>query len=339
MVSAQHPKTNSFLIMLLLILVSSGGSWCVCVEGEGKRWASFLLLWKERWTVYIISSYFTAQKNCGATFHLRNWEEKTSFLQSRLTIRLPLQLFLCGGDGGWEGEGRRGQNLNFSPGGGYNILPAIGCRNRQILCSIKTVFQNTVSQIYTGTWGQQRYIYALSFLLHISRNIWQIPYWQHRKREGGGFRSPYQATPTTPVFPNSLHGRRRRVVYLHFLPPPCRVFFPRRQSHSQSAAAAAAAFLRFGKVFPPFPYFFRGKPKHAIVIINFGFEWQVLCIACMDLSRTKKKYSLPSPFLFFCFIFKGLPCSKWVFSLWNEMPWPNVSKASRSVHAKCVFLH
>ncbi len=174
------------------------------------------------------------------------------------------------------------------------------------------VFQNAAYIQYTGTWGQQRYM-RFHFCFTNREIFGEIRTDSTGKGRGEVFRSPYQATPTTPVFPNSLHGRRRRVVYLHFLPPPCRVFFPRRQSHSQSAAAAAA-FLRFGKVFPPFPYFFRGKPKHAIVIINFGFEWQVLCIACMDLSCTKKKYSFPSPYSPFCFIFKGFPCSKWVFS-------------------------
>ncbi len=61
----------------------------MCVLREKEKGGQVFLLWKKRWTVYIISSYFTAQINCGATFHLRKLGGR-KLLFFAVTIRLLL---------------------------------------------------------------------------------------------------------------------------------------------------------------------------------------------------------------------------------------------------------
>ncbi len=83
MASAQHPKTNSFLIMLLLILVSCGGSWCVCWGGRKKE-GKFYYYRRRGGRFILFLHILPRKKNCCATFHLRKLGgRKLLFLQSR----------------------------------------------------------------------------------------------------------------------------------------------------------------------------------------------------------------------------------------------------------------
>ncbi len=72
---------------------------CVCVEGEGKRWASFFIMEGEVDGLYYFFIFYRAKKIAAPLFICENWEEKTSFFCSHDTIATA-QLFLCGGDGG-----------------------------------------------------------------------------------------------------------------------------------------------------------------------------------------------------------------------------------------------
>ena len=138
-------------------------------KGKGRQ----VLSYRRRGGRFILFLHILPRKKIAAPlFICENWEEKTSFFA--VTIRL-LQhnSFSAAAMAAEKGRGGEGQNLNFSPGGGYNILPAIGCRNRQILCSIKSLSKCSLYTVH-GNMGAAK-VYALLFLLLISRNIWRFP--------------------------------------------------------------------------------------------------------------------------------------------------------------------
>ncbi len=109
----------------------------MCVEGEGKKRAIFIIIEEEVDGLYYFFMFYRAKKLLRHFSFAKIGRKETSFFAVTIRLLLHNSFSAAAMAAEIEGEGEgEGQNLNFSPGGGYNILPAIGCRNRQILCCL-----------------------------------------------------------------------------------------------------------------------------------------------------------------------------------------------------------
>ncbi len=151
--------------------------------------------------------------------------------------------------------------MNFSPGGGYNILPAIGCRNRQILCCIKTNSLSKCSAIYSirehgGCKGIDAFIFASYIEKYLANSVLTAP------EKGGGRFQISLPSHSYSCFPK---------LFAWPPPPRCILTFPASSLPCFFSEAAEPQPIRgrrrrrrlpkAWKSFPSFPIFFGGETK------------------------------------------------------------------------------